>query len=374
MAEARAACSSSRVFSLSPGESVLGWRILSVRRKGCGFFFIPSALCLDPVLRPQQNGLRRRVVTQSNGVVCYDADFTPFGGELAYTNACPAQNNYKFEGKERDTETGNDDFGARYYTRRFGRWLSADWSAVPVAVPYANLTNPQTLNLYAMVADDPESFADLDGHQNPAGPAVNTADPSTLPSTKDSNSGTVNTQGEPPPPPTTATQHTAANQQPAQNENTEQPQRENQPSQQNQQQQPDPNKPPTTGKGDQSQPNPSDQGQNSILKKLSDFSAGAGDTLTFGLTALIREKATPAQGVVSYNSGSYVAGFATGVAVGAALGKELAARPNTTQIKLALHGADHAFGRLGKLCHIQLNVWKAGVSGSGRALRIPLPW
>ncbi|HUI77724.1 MAG TPA: RHS repeat-associated core domain-containing protein, partial [Bryobacteraceae bacterium] len=90
------------------------------------------------------------VVRQSNGVVCYDADFTPFGGELAYTNACPAQNNYKFEGKERDTETGNDDFGARYYTWRFGRWLSADWSSVPVAVPYANLTNPQTLNLYAM--------------------------------------------------------------------------------------------------------------------------------------------------------------------------------------------------------------------------------
>ena len=35
---------------------------------------------------------------------------------------------------------------------------------MPVPVPYANLTNPQTLNLYAMVADDPESFADLDGH------------------------------------------------------------------------------------------------------------------------------------------------------------------------------------------------------------------
>jgi hypothetical protein len=31
-------------------------------------------------------------------------------------------------------------------------------------VPYANLNNPQTLNLYSMVADDPESFADLDGH------------------------------------------------------------------------------------------------------------------------------------------------------------------------------------------------------------------
>jgi len=69
-----------------------------------------------------------------------------------------------FKGKERDTETGNDDFGARYYSNRFGRWLSADWSAVPVPVPYANLTNPQTLNLYSMVSDDPESFADLDGH------------------------------------------------------------------------------------------------------------------------------------------------------------------------------------------------------------------
>jgi hypothetical protein len=35
---------------------------------------------------------------------------------------------------------------------------------VPVPVPYENLSNPQTLNLYAMVSDDPESFADLDGH------------------------------------------------------------------------------------------------------------------------------------------------------------------------------------------------------------------
>jgi RHS repeat-associated protein len=103
-----------------------------------------------------------RVMVTSTGVVCYDADFTPFGGERAYTNTC--QQNYKFEGKERDTETGNDDFGARYYSNRLGRWLSSDWSAVPVAVPYANLTNPQTLNLYSIVSDDPESFADLDGH------------------------------------------------------------------------------------------------------------------------------------------------------------------------------------------------------------------
>jgi RHS repeat-associated protein len=104
-----------------------------------------------------------RVVTTNTGSVCYDADLTPYGAEKAYTNTC-TQNAYKFEGKERDAETGNDEFGARYYTWRMGRWLSSDWSSVPGAVPYAKLTNPQTLNLYAMVVDDPESFADLDGH------------------------------------------------------------------------------------------------------------------------------------------------------------------------------------------------------------------
>ena len=103
-----------------------------------------------------------RALATSTGTLCYDADFFPFGGEHDYTSSC-AQN-YKFEGKERDAETDNDDFDARYYSSTYGRFLSADWSAVPAPVPYANLTNPQTLNLYAMVSDNPESFADLNGH------------------------------------------------------------------------------------------------------------------------------------------------------------------------------------------------------------------
>jgi RHS repeat-associated protein len=134
-----------------------------------------------------------RVMTTNTGVVCYDADFYPYGGERTpYTNTC-TQNNYKFEGKERDTETGNDDFGARYYSNHFGRWLSADWSAVPVAVPYANLTNPQTLNLYSMVADDPESFADLDGHlgQQSQGGSIESGSIPTCASSGASGSGTI---------------------------------------------------------------------------------------------------------------------------------------------------------------------------------------
>jgi RHS repeat-associated protein len=114
-------------------------------------------------------GSSRTIVQAGQTAPCYDADFYPYGGERDIVNTCPQ--NYKFEGKERDTETNNDDFGARYYSWRFGRWLSVDWSSVPAPVPYANLANPQTLNLYAMVSDDPESFADLDGHTcSTAGP------------------------------------------------------------------------------------------------------------------------------------------------------------------------------------------------------------
>jgi RHS repeat-associated protein len=103
-----------------------------------------------------------RALATSAGGICFDADFYPYGGEHDYTNTC-AQN-YKFTGKERDPETNNDDFDARYYSSAYGRFLSADCSSTPSPVPYANLTNPQTLNLYAMVSDNPESFADLDGH------------------------------------------------------------------------------------------------------------------------------------------------------------------------------------------------------------------
>jgi RHS repeat-associated protein len=103
-----------------------------------------------------------RALATSAGAMCFDADFYPYGGEHDYTNTCPQ--NYKFTGKERDPETNNDDFDARYYSSAYGRFLSADWSSTPSPVPYANLTNPQTLNLYAMVSDNPESFADLGGH------------------------------------------------------------------------------------------------------------------------------------------------------------------------------------------------------------------
>ena len=73
-------------------------------------------------------------------------------------------NHYKFTGKERDTETGLDYFGARYYANVAGRFMSPDWSASPSTVPNAMFENPQTLNLYLYVKDNPESLVDADGH------------------------------------------------------------------------------------------------------------------------------------------------------------------------------------------------------------------
>jgi RHS repeat-associated protein len=101
------------------------------------------------------------VVTDSLGNIKSESDFYPWGGELQFVNN--DSNHYKFTGKERDSETQLDYFGARYYSNGLGRWISADWSATPVPVPYADLTNPQTLNLYRYPSN-PETYADPDGH------------------------------------------------------------------------------------------------------------------------------------------------------------------------------------------------------------------
>ena len=63
-----------------------------------------------------------------------------------------------------DSETGLFNFGARYYAPTSGRWTLPDWSAVPIAVPYADLDSPQTLNLYTYVGNNPITHTDVDGH------------------------------------------------------------------------------------------------------------------------------------------------------------------------------------------------------------------
>jgi RHS repeat-associated protein len=71
---------------------------------------------------------------------------------------------YKFTGKERDSESGLDNFGARYFGSSFGRFMTPDWSRDPDPIPYADYENPQTLNLYGNVHNNPLSRRDVTGH------------------------------------------------------------------------------------------------------------------------------------------------------------------------------------------------------------------
>ena len=108
----------------------------------------------------------------------YSGQFAPYGGELV--NGVPlaqqqpdgSSSNYKFTGKERDTESGLDYFGARYYASSMGRFMSPDWSAAAVGVPYADLGDPQSLNLYSYVRNNPLSQVDADGHDLTVAPAL----------------------------------------------------------------------------------------------------------------------------------------------------------------------------------------------------------
>jgi RHS repeat-associated protein len=75
-----------------------------------------------------------------------------------------AQSPSGYTGKERDTESGNDYFEARYYSSAMGRFMSPDWSAKEDPVPYAVMDDPQSLNLYAYVRNNPLARTDPDGH------------------------------------------------------------------------------------------------------------------------------------------------------------------------------------------------------------------
>jgi RHS repeat-associated protein len=112
----------------------------------------------------------------------WQGQFAPYGQELHNGSLiAPDQpdpttaNHYKFTGKERDTESGLDYFGARYYASNMGRWMSPDWSAKEDPVPYAKLDDPQSLNLYGYVGNNPLSRADADGHEGCCDALVNFA-------------------------------------------------------------------------------------------------------------------------------------------------------------------------------------------------------
>ncbi len=133
-----------------------------------------------------------RLVTNSSGAAIARYDYAPFGEELTAgidgrttallfsTNQYPTTpdgTDLKFTGKERDAETGLDFFLARYYSSAQARFTSPDefkggivdvFSGRDIetntALPYADITDPQTLNKYGYVRNNPMRYTDPDGH------------------------------------------------------------------------------------------------------------------------------------------------------------------------------------------------------------------
>jgi RHS repeat-associated protein len=131
-------------FTANNGNNTTQSFTLTVDTAGTVFYYLQDSLGTS------------RVITTATGAVCYDADFYPFGGERAYTDTCdPA---YKFTGKERDSESGLDDFGLRYMSSQYGRFMSPD----SIANDW-ELQNPQTWNRYAYARNNPLIYVDPDG-------------------------------------------------------------------------------------------------------------------------------------------------------------------------------------------------------------------
>ncbi len=94
--------------------------------------------------------------TAAQNAQIYDSmDYLPYGEQIAGGTGTT----HKFTGKERDAESGLDDFEARYDSSSLGRFMSPD----PIYLEANRLIDPQSLNLYSYVRNNPINLTDPTG-------------------------------------------------------------------------------------------------------------------------------------------------------------------------------------------------------------------
>ena len=99
-----------------------------------------------------------RVRSNSSGTACEWITSLPFGDGLATSGPCGDPSPNHFTGKERDTESGLDDFGSRHYASTMGRFMQVDPSMLS-----AGLRDPQSWNRYSYTVNNPLRYIDPDG-------------------------------------------------------------------------------------------------------------------------------------------------------------------------------------------------------------------
>ena len=116
----------------------------------------------------------KRVQLTGAGVAEINCTNLPFGNDIGNPNIpnCPPvggggsdDNKMHFTGKIRDTNSGLDYFGARYYSSAMGRFMSPDQPG------YQDKDDPQSMNLYSYVRNNPLTSVDPDGHYDCQGGA-----------------------------------------------------------------------------------------------------------------------------------------------------------------------------------------------------------
>jgi RHS repeat-associated protein len=102
-----------------------------------------------------------RAMTDKNAAIVERHDYLPFGEECTTAPCTPAGGAQpkRFTGKERDTETGLDYFGARHYGASLGRFTTVD----PTVNVQRGLVDPQRWNRYAYGLSNPFRYVDPDG-------------------------------------------------------------------------------------------------------------------------------------------------------------------------------------------------------------------
>ena len=99
------------------------------------------------------------VITDSTGAKVETLTYYPFGGTRTNTSpSTPAIDvPYKYTGKELDASTGLYYYEARYYDATLARFISPDTIV-------SNLRDPQSLNRYSYVGNNPLRYTDPTGH------------------------------------------------------------------------------------------------------------------------------------------------------------------------------------------------------------------
>jgi RHS repeat-associated protein len=151
-------------YSLDKDGNITAW--LAPGGRGLGYVYMNGQ-----ILAQYENGTiyyhhhdhlgSTRLLTELNQGIQQCLGYYPFG-EFDVNQCAPTVFNYftttQFTGKERDTETGNDYFGARYDASSMGRWMSPDPSSLGV-----DIYLPQTWNRYNYALNNPLGIADRNG-------------------------------------------------------------------------------------------------------------------------------------------------------------------------------------------------------------------